>query len=494
MDYFLGVDIGTTSLKAIAFNDRGEIVCKHAVAYEMSHPQPTHSELASDEIFEAVVFSINKVVEAMQPLRPAFVSFSAMLHSLIAVDGDGKPLTPCIIWADNRAAAVAEGLRNTEEGARFYRLTGVPVHAMSPFCKLLWLKEQAPQIFYKAHKFIGIKDYIFFRLFGRYAVDTAVASGTGLLNIHSLKWEKTILETAELTEGKLSEVVPVETLFYQRQADGAKTGLRLSADVPFVIGGSDGALANIGTGSVSEGSVSVTIGTSAAVRLLAAEPVLEETGSLFCYHATGTQYIIGGASNNGAVVMQWLKDSLLQTAESYDELFALAETASCGSDDLFFVPYILGERAPVWNAQARGLYFGLSINHTKAHLIRAAMEGVTYNLYSIGKRIAKTKPLTQIDAAGGFAQSPLWLQMVADVFNCKVCVSGSTESSALGAVMVGAKAVGLPVIIQPAVVSEHRPNVAHHYVYAKGFQKFERLYALFKGENAFASAPIPLLV
>ena len=493
MEYFLGVDIGTTSSKAIAFNDKGEIICRHSVGYEMSHPQPTHSELDSDEIFEAVVLSINKVVEAMQPSKPALVSFSAMMHSLIAVDEKGNPLTPCLILADNRAAAIAEGLRNTEEGERLYRLTGVPVHAMSPLCKLLWLKEVEPQIFYGAHKFIGIKEHIFFKLFGRYAIDTAVASGTGLLNIYSLRWEKTILEIAELTEEKLSEVVPVETVFYQRKDDAA-TGLHLSTDVPFVIGGSDGALANIGTGSVSEGSVSVTIGTSAAIRVLFDKPMLDETGSVFCYHAAGHQYIIGGASNNGAIVIQWLKDSLLQTRESYDELFAIAGTAPCGSNELFFVPYILGERAPVWNAQARGLYFGLSINHGKAHLLRAAMEGVIYNLYSIAKHITQTKPWTRIDAAGGFAQSPLWLQILADVFNCKVCVSGSTESSALGAVMVGIKALNLPVVIQPAIIAEQYPNATHHKLYTNGFQKFERLYTLFKNEAASVPLATPVLL
>lgn len=493
MDYFLGVDIGTTSLKAIAFNDKGEIVCKHAVAYKMSHPQPAYSELNSNEIFEAFVLSVNKVVAALGPARPAFVSFSAMLHSLIAVDENGKPLTPCIIWADNRAAPIAEGLRHTEEGERLYRLTGVPVHAMSPLCKLLWLREQEPQTFYKAHKFIGIKEYIFFKLFGRYVIDTAVASGTGLLNVYSLQWEKTILETVEVTEEKLSAVVPVESVFYQGKNNTA-TALRLPNDVPFVIGSSDGALANIGTGSVAEGSVSVTIGTSAAIRILSAEPVLEETGSIFCYHAAGNQYIVGGASNNGAVVMQWLKDSLLQTSETYNELFALAQTAPCGSNDLFFVPYILGERAPVWDAGAKGLYFGLSVNHTKAHLLRAAMEGVVYNLYNIGGRMANTKPWTQINAAGGFAQSPLWLQILAGVFNCKVCVSGSTESSALGAAMVGIKALNLPVIVQPAIIAEHHPDAVNHKIYADGFRKFERLYPLFKNETAQAYTTTPLLV
>lgn len=494
MNYFLAVDIGTTSLKAIAFNDKGEEICKHAVEYGMLHPQPAYSEQNSDEIFDAVVISINKILESLHPAKPVFISFSAMMHSLIAVDEKGIPITNCIIWADNRAATIAEALRKTEEGEKFYQATGVPVHAMSPLCKLLWLKEQQPEIFYKAHKFIGIKEYIFFRLFYRYVVDTAVASGTGMLNVYSLQWEKTILETLEVPEEKLSLVVPVETLFYSNENSNGNNALHLYDNIPFVIGGSDGALANLGTGSVAEDSMSVTIGTSAAVRILSSQPATEETMSIFCYHATGRQYIIGGASNNGAVVIQWLKDSILQTTESYEELFELAGSVPCGSDDLRFVPYILGERAPVWNAQAKGVFFGLTINHTKAHLIRAAMEGVTYNLYSIGKLIAKTTPFTEIYAAGGFAQSPMWLQVLSDVFNCKVMVSGSPESSALGAVMVGIKALNLPVVIQPSIVAEHHPNFLAHQVYAEGFQKFERLYHLFKTEFTPVDISTPLLI
>lgn len=486
MDYFLGIDIGTTSLKAIAFNDKGEEICKHAIGYRMQHPQPIYAEQDADEIYSAAINCIHKVVETLAPDRPAFVSFSAMLHSLIAVDDEGRPLTACIIWADNRAAKLAEGLRQTEEGHRLYHRTGVPLHAMSPFCKLLWLKEQSPQIFHSASKFIGIKEYVFFKLFGSYAVDTGIASGTGLLNVHSLQWDETILAGLELSVEKLSGVVAVEKVFFLNGA----SKLNLPPETPFVIGGSDGALANIGTGSIDEGSMSVTIGTSAAVRVLAGRPVTEEGMSIFCYHATGNRYVTGGASNNGAIVIQWLKETLLQTGESYAELFALAEKVAPGSDDLFFVPYILGERAPVWNAGAKGVFFGLTINHTKAHTVRAAMEGVTFNLYSISQLISTAVPVTEIYAAGGFAQSPLWLQVVADVFNCRVLVPGTVESSALGAVMVGIKALGLPVVIRPSLVAVHHPEPSAHQVYEKQFQKFERLYRLFK--NEFAPAPFSL--
>ena len=185
--------------------------------------------------------------------------------------------------------------------------------------------------------------------------------------------------------------------------------------------------------------------------------------------------------------MQWIRESLLDTNESIDELLQLAAGVSLHNDDLFFVPYILGERAPVWNSNAKGIFCGLSINHTKAHMIRAAIEGITFNLYSIGRLISKSDAAGKIYAAGGFAESALWLQILADVFNCRVLVSGSVESSALGAVMVGIKALKLPVEIRPQVISSHEPDPSNHLNYRKQFQKFERLYQIFKSE--FSKAP-----
>ena len=182
MNYYIGIDIGTTSTKAVAFSVNGEVLAKEAIGYAIQHPQPDCSEQDPDEIFEAVINSISKITTTLYNHTPVLVSFSAAMHSILAVDRTGKPLTPCIIWADNRAGDIAEQLRKSSLGNDFYHATGVPVHAMSPLCKLLWMKENNEPVFRQAHKFIGIKEYIFFRLFGKYLVDTAIASATGLLN------------------------------------------------------------------------------------------------------------------------------------------------------------------------------------------------------------------------------------------------------------------------------------------------------------------------
>jgi gluconokinase len=485
MNYYLGVDIGTTSTKALAFSPTGEVMAQASVAYDMYHPQPDWSEQDPDEIWNAVTGSINKVVKELAPPSPLLVSFSAAMHSILAVDENGKPLTPCIIWADNRADNIAEGLCNSDKGYAFYQATGVPIHSMSPLCKLLWLKEHEPNLFHAAFKFISIKEYVFYKLFGEFIVDTSVASASGLLNIKSLNWDEAILNYLELEPSRLSRVVSSKEVFYYKEENGA---LSLPTNIPFVIGASDGALSNLGSGAMSAHTMALTIGTSGAARIVLTRPETDSRMRTFCYHIKDHYYIAGGATNNGAVVVQWLKDQLLQTPESYEDLFKLAETIAAGSEGLLFLPYILGERAPLWNSNARGVFFGLSISHTKAHLVKAAIEGIVYSLYSIGKIIAEKRAVTEIHASGGLAQNQVGLQILADVFNIKVLVSGDVESSARGAVLLGAEALDLSIDFQNKAVAEYHPIPENHAVYQRCFEKFERLYEALRGEMGKESA------
>jgi len=482
MNYYLGIDIGTTSVKAVAFSGRGEVLAKQAVQYGMQHPQPAWSEQDPHEIEQAVTASINHIIASLAPARPLLLSFSAAMHSLLAVDATGRPLTNCIIWADNRAAEIAGSLRDTDTGQGFYHATGVPVHAMSPLCKLLWLKSNKPVIFTTAHKFIGIKEYLFYKWFGVWAVDTAIASASGFMNLRTLQWDEAILGFAGIAPGKLSEPVPVKQVFYYEPRQTPGTGLLLSDKTPFVIGGSDGALANIAACPRDEYAMVVTIGTSSAARILTQRLETDKYMRTFCYHAIDKLYIVGGAGNNGAIVLQWLKETLLQTNDSFEQLFQQAATAPPGCDGLLFLPYILGERAPLWNPQAKGVFFGLTINHTKAHLVRAVIEGVIYGLYSIGKVIMENNDPEAIYANGGFAQSSFWLQVLADVFNKKVVVADPVESSALGAVLVGMEALQETPAFERHSLSEYIPNPAHYPVYTQQFRKFERLYELLKHE------------
>jgi gluconokinase len=310
-------------------------------------------------------------------------------------------------------------------------------------------------------------------------IDSSVASATGLFNIHTLQWDDEVLQYIGISSGKLSQVVPAtHAIVYA----GTNNRLLLQQGVQFIVGASDGALANVGSGATQPHMMAVSIGTSNAARVIINKPATDEQMRTFCYHVKSDQYIAGGTSNNGAIVMQWLKESILNTKDSYETLFDDAAAVAPGSDGLLLLPYILGERAPIWNANAKGVFMGLSIQHTHAHLVRAAMEGVANISYSIGKILMEKSTITEIHASGGFTKTPLWVQMLADLYNCKIIVTENGESAALGAAIVGAEALSLPFDVKQEGTEVYMPDDAQHETALQRFQAFERLYALLKNE------------
>ncbi|MGF1482549.1 MAG: gluconokinase [Cyanophyceae cyanobacterium] len=444
--YVVGIDIGTTSTKTVLFTQQGTVVQEHSIGYPLLSPTPDVAEQDPDEILAAVTTTVRQVIQESQ-INPASIlclSFSAAMHSLIAVDAEGKPLTRSLTWADNRSVAWAERIKQ-QQGRKIYQRTGVPVHPMSPFIKLVWLRHEQSELFQKAAKFVSIKEYVFYQLFGEYVVDYSIASASGLLNLTELTWDREALTIAGITQNHLSELVPT-TYVVQPLPTGARR-LGVEAKTPVVIGASDGVLSSVGVGAIAPGVVAVTVGTSGAVRAVVDRPLTDTQERLFCYAFTKNYWTVGGAVNNGGVALRWVRNQLTDTEvraaerlgkNPYELITMLAETVPAGSEGLIFHPYLLGERSPIWNADARGSYFGLNINHSKAHLVRAVLEGIVYNLFLVLEALEDAiGAATRIQATGGFARSSLWRQMMADVFNRQVIVPKSFQSSALGAAVLG---------------------------------------------------------
>lgn len=480
MKYYIGVDIGTTSTKTIAFSQQGDIVAIENISYEIYHPQKNQSEQKPYEILKAVITGITSVTDSLKNDEPVFISFSAAMHSIIAVNEKCEPVTDCIIWADNRAGDIAKALLQTPEGKIFYEITGVPVHAMSPLCKLLWLKEHSKEIFTSAFKFIGIKEYIFYHFTKGFFIDTSLASATGLLNLSSLKWDEKILDFTGIQSNQLSTIVEPTSIFYisEQNLAGEAAKLKHLQNLPIVIGASDGCLANLGSGAVSKDIIAVSIGTSCAIRNITPEIYIDNYMRTFCYHLKGREYISGGAGNNGAIVLQWLRDTVLKTTDSLGTLISEAETIAPGCEGLLCIPYILGERAPVWNADVRGVFFGMDIEHERAHFVRAVMEGIIYNLYAIGQVLLQRNNITAIRASGGFTHSRLWLQMLSDVFNTRVEIPGTAESSAMGAIAMGMEALGISNNWDVEITDVYHPDNASHEIYKERYKQFEKIYRL----------------
>jgi gluconokinase len=481
MQYIIGCDIGTTNVKTTAFDVRtGAILASHSAGYEMFHKHADWSEQHPDEIFEAVCTAVAAVVKrCLRHGTVLGVSFSSAMHSVLAVSQNGALLSDLIIWADNRSSEIAGALRSSAEGQSMYQQNGTPIHAMTPACKLIWLRKNEPEIFTKAFKFIGIKEYVIYKLTGQFVVDYSIASATGMFDIREKKWNSRTLRYIGLAEESLSTAVSP----YHIEKLPGDNRFGLAAGTPLVMGGSDGCLANLGSGAISASSVAVTIGTSAATRICSRNAYTDAQMRTFCYILDESTYVIGGASNNGGVVFEWLKNTFFKEL-SYDSVFQQAKEVAAGADHLIFFPYLLGERAPLWSSTVRGGFSGVDIQHTSGHFVRAVMEGVLLNLFSVGQILLQQNDITTIFANGGFAQSSIWVQMLADVFGKPVSLNDTVDTGTVGAAMVGLRAIGVyddfsEMDFFTPVSVRFQPDQEKHKIYQSVFEKFSEQNVVF---------------
>lgn len=499
-DYIIGVDIGTTSTKTVLFTHLGETIAQHAIEYPLLSPSPDVQEQDPEEILRAVINSVRWVVEQSQidPTQLVGLSFSAAMHSLIAMDASGQALTPSITWADRRSEPWVATIRQNYHSHALYARTGTPIHPMSPLVKLLWLRQAQSEIFNQAAKFISIKEYVLYRWFGRYVVDYSIANATGLFNMVTLDWDAEALDIAKVSKQQLSDLVPTTYVLTSMQTEYA-TAMGLSPDLPVVVGASDGVLANLGVGAIAPGVVAVSVGTSGAIRAVLDQPKTDPKERLFCYALTERHWVIGGAVNNGGIILRWVRDNLadaevntanLLQRDPYDILTAIAETVPPGSDGLLFHPYLAGERSPLWDANARGSFYGLALHHTKAHLFRSVLEGVVYNLYVVLDALQNAiGPAKSIQATGGFARSELWRQMLADVFDRAVTIPETIESSCFGAAILGLYALQrIPSLdrVSDLIGStyRHQPIPDNVKIYQKILPLYQHLLDRFKEDYA----------
>ncbi|USS85581.1 gluconokinase [Fructilactobacillus myrtifloralis] len=481
MEYVIGVDIGTTSTKTVLYDDTGAVKGYSNDLYNLYQDTPDMAEEDPEEIFSAMLAGVSKVVEKadLKPGELKGISYSCAMHSLICLDENYKPLTRAITWADNRAVKYADELKNNGIGMELYKKTGVPVHPMTPLTKIMWIRNERPAIYKQTRYFVGIKEYINYKLFGVLKEDYSIANATALFNIFTMDWDDQALSVAGVTRDQLPELV--DTTYQLKGLNERYANMMgIDKDLPFVIGASDGPLANLGVDAIKPGVVAVTIGTSGAVRIVSDKPRIDPKARVFCYYLAKDMWVIGGPVNNGGIVFRWIRDQICLpekvTAEemnldAYDLLTKIAASIPAGSDGLIFLPFLGGERAPIWDADARGTFFGLTRQHTRANMIRAALEGIVYNLYTVMLALAEVvgEP-TKIQATGGFAHSELWRQMLADIFEQDVNIPESVEGTALGAAVLGMYSFKMIDSLYDVenfvgVTNTHKPNPENYKAY-----------------------------
>ncbi|WP_158559084.1 gluconokinase [Deminuibacter soli] len=489
MAHIIAIDIGTTNCKAVTVNTKGEIYHTCKMGYPIIQETRGQSEQDPDLIFQSVLTMLHEALGASDGREVLAISFSAAMHSVIAVDATGKPLTRSITWADTRSERRANELLQRPDAADIFSHTGTPIHPMSPLSKLIWLREEQPDVFAQTHKFISIKEYVFYKLFGRYVVDYSIASATGLFDAETSQWYAPALAAAGIRADQLS--TPMNCTHSETGLlPGIARILPAAQNLPFVLGASDGTLANLGCGAVAPGEAALTIGTSGAVRVISANAPADAHARLFRYILTDKLFVTGGPTNNGGIALQWIAQKVLQlplqSDEDFERLWQVAATVPPGADKLLFLPYLLGERAPVWDAGAKGVFLGLTTRHQPPHLLRAVMEGILFALQQVLQTVeANTGTVNRIYASGGFTHSAFWLQLLADITGKTIIRTDGADASAIGAAMLAMYARGIiqnPLDVKHLVqhLSTIEPNPATHATYQAYFNIYEGLYPALK--------------
>lgn len=488
MDCIISIELGTNAVRVYAFDLQGQTVGSAKGAYPTFHPSPDYSEQDPEQIFITMLYVLKNLLnEKIHPKNYKVVSicFSASMHSLLAVNKSGAPLGNLITWADNRGKKEAGDLQRSPMAEAIYHATGTPIHPMSPLVKIAWLKSQRPGVFQQTDKFMSLKSYIIQQLTGRVVLDHSLSSATGLMNIYKKEWDPAALDYAGIRTDQLPEIVPINYC-PGKLLNQYRVSLGLPATTKILVGSSDGCFATVGAGVWDQHKATVTIEDSAAVRVIGSDVLSDKKQRLFNYVLDDAHYVSGGPSNSGGVVFEWFAKQFGDFRNAYDletcmeDLIKEASTAHPGAERLLFLPYLLGERAPIWNAQARGVFFGVNISHERKHFARAVIEGILYQMYSIEKMLQEHRNIKEISVNGSFASIPFCTQLIADIFRLPVNVGTNTSSVSMGAYLLAATDIGVFENIETASRSvtlneTFKPNLNSSNVYARYHTVFENL-------------------
>ncbi|MCP1222870.1 gluconokinase [Sebaldella sp. S0638] len=479
MKYLISIDIGTTSAKLIAYSIEGKIISERNSRYNTYTPKDGFFEQNPEEIFESVTEKLKDIISDNKTKVLLGISFSTAMHSIAAIDENDELLTNALLWSDRRSEKLVKKYKESNIIHNIFLKTGTPIHAMSPLFKIMWFREEKKDIFQKTKKFISIKEYIIFKLTGKYYVDYSTASATGLFDIHVREWSREAIDFLGIDEGYLSESVDIDFKIYDIKEE-YREFLGLAKDIPFIIGGSDGCMANLGVNDMEEGTAVITLGTSAAVRVGSKNPEVDNGKRIFTYILDKNHYISGGAVNNTGIVLEWLKEKLFPGLD-YKEIFQILEDTEDIAGIPVFLPYLLGERAPIWNSNARGVFFGISLEHKQEHFVRAVLEGIIYSIYDVFRVLDSMKDIKKIYINGGLSRSEAFVRTMADVFNREILISENYESSCFGAFITGMAAVEEIENIESFnnikfEVKKITPDREKHKVYMEKFRIYKEVY------------------
>lgn len=414
------------------------------------------------------------------------ISLSGIWHSLLLLDKDREPLTPIYTWADTRPAkTVAEYRRDEELWNWFYNKTGCAVHSLYPLWKVIHLKKEEPALFKKACYITSQLQYIFEQLTGERVESKTIASGTGMFNIHSLDWDEDLLKFAGISPSMLCELR--EATFYAPLKEDMAQLLGLKSGIPVIIGGADGALNQVGAGALKNGIMTLSVGTSGAIRLAYDEPVLPVNRSTWCYYSLNEKRLAGAATSGAGNCLEWFKKRVYKgLGLGYKELDEMAAKANIQTAPIF-LPFLYGERNPGWQDSRQASFMGIKGHHEIGDLFHGVLEGVLFNLYQCYKALTEiTGEPKEIRISGGIENSPHWLQMAADIFNRDIITSGIQHMSTVGAAVLALNALGEITDIEkyePGSGQKYTPNKDKSEIYQDRYREYLYYYQMTRQEE-----------
>lgn len=477
--YYIGVDLGTSAVKLLLMEGSGAIKNIVSKEYPLSFPHPGWSEQNPSDWYAQVMAGIKELIADVDGQQVAGISFGGQMHGLVVLDSDDNVIRPAILWNDGRTTKECDYLNNTIGKDKLSEYTANIAFAGFTAPKILWMKENEPELFAKIDKIMLPKDYIAYKLSGVHCTDVSDASGMLLFDVKNRCWSKEMCDICGVKESQLAKIFEsYETVGNILPAIADELGI--SKECKIVAGAGDNAAAAVGTGTVGDGNCNISLGTSGTIFISSKNFGVDSFNALHSFaHADG-KYHLMGCMLSAASCNKWWMDEIIGTKDYAAEQKAIAKL---GENHVYFLPYLMGERSPINNPMARGTFIGLTMDTTRADMTQAVLEGVAFALRdsfevarALGIKIERTK------ICGGGAKSPLWKKMIANILNVKVDVIESEEGPAMGGAMLAAVACGEYASVEEAaskivkIIDTVEPDAELVAKYEERYQQFKEIY------------------
>lgn len=480
--YIVAHDLGTSGNKASLFRDDGTLIKSETCAYPTYYPYLNCAEQNPEDWWNAVCETTREITKNVDKKDIAVISFSGQMMGCLCVDDQGVPLMNSIIWSDGRAADEALDIINKMGMEKSCYIAGQRISPNYTLAKLRWLKNYKPDIYRKTYKVLQAKDYMVYKMTGRMVTDPTDACYTQAFDIHAGQWSDEMLACASVRADIFPKVVPSDSVVGEL-CEKAANECSLLSGIPVVAGAGDGSAAHIGAGCVENNQTYVSLGSSSWIMTATDRYIFDEKCRMQAErHVVRDKYVFGGTMQTGGLSASWAKNELLGKRYSHNYVKKMIGKSSPGANGVMFLPYLMGERSPWWNADATAAFLGLRITSSKSDMVRAVFEGVCYNLRMILDIIRQHLDVREIVLIGGGARNTAWCRMIADIFGMPVLLSGNeNESTGIGAAIIAGVGVGLfrdYTIVKEFIQIRQRllPNLRLQETYSKNVQVFMEVY------------------